>query len=303
MFFQLRRNLAMQWFAIRCGGIRDTEPILCRPGPLLIVSLVSQRDLLLYLLAVKSFYRAIGEGGILVLDDGTLTASGRALLGEHIRGVEFQELARIDTGPLPRGGCWERLAMILDLARDRYIVQLDSDTATTGAIDEVLACYRSNRAFLLATGAGRAIAPAAQCAVFARGLSSDHVQVAAERTFDDLPFRAGLRYVRASAGFAGFPRGGCDAGLLRQFSAAMADRLGKRWEEWGSEQVASNFLLANTTGAEVLPYPKYCCYGPGIRWKESVFLHFIGSHRFENGVYRRAGQRIIGELSGKAGAR
>jgi hypothetical protein len=134
-------------------------------------------------------------------------------------------------------------------------------------------------------------------------LPNSHIQVAAERTFDDLPMRGDLRYVRASAGFAGFPRGGCDANLLREFSAAMSERLGKRWHEWGSEQVTSNFVLANTVGAEVLPYPKYSCFAPMILWQEAAFLHFIGTYRFTNGVYAKLAQQTIHQFPRRGNAK
>jgi hypothetical protein len=136
----------------------------------------------------------------------------------------------------------------------------------------------------------------ATCAEYARNANGDHVQLLSERLLDSLDFEKGLRYVRASAGFAGFPRGGCRPDLLRAFSQSMERKLGSRWSDWGSEQVSSNFVLANTTDAQVLPYPKYACFDPTVPSDQSAFLHFIGTHRFERGIYAKLGQQAIGEL-------
>jgi hypothetical protein len=163
-------------------------------------------------------------------------------------------------------------------------------------VDEVVECYRANRAFLLGTQTGIEIVPVEKSAEFARRLPGSHLQIAAERNLDQIGFRPDLRYTRASAGFAGFPRATCDKELLRDFSVAMARRLGARWREWGSEQVASNFVLSNTDGAEVLPYPKYACFSPAVRWQDAAFLHFIGPHRFHQGLYGKLGQRAIEDL-------
>src|SRR3546814_15405810 len=59
------------------------------------------------------------------------------------------------------------------------------------------------------------------------------------------------------------------------------------WKRWGSEQVASNFLLANEPRVRPLPYARYMNY-----WKQTIdddarFLHFVGTHRYSDNEYRR----------------
>src|SRR3546814_1079040 len=55
----------------------------------------------------------------------------------------------VDTGPCPRGGCWERLLTLLDMRADAYVIQLDSDTIALGDIPEVVEAITSNRSFTL----------------------------------------------------------------------------------------------------------------------------------------------------------
>src|SRR3546814_2103893 len=66
------------------------------------------------------------------------------------------------------------------------------------------------------------------------------------------------RYVRGCAGFAGFARGG-DARMLAETFSQEATRLlgAERWARWGSEQVASNMIVANDPNALLLPYDHY----------------------------------------------
>ncbi len=61
--------------------------------------------------------------------------------------------------------------------------------------------------------------------------------------------------------------------------------LGDKWGQWGSEQVASNFAVANTAGAMVLPYPKYANFDLDMDPQAACFLHFVGTNRFDRGVY------------------
>ena len=44
------------------------------------VSMVSHRDLVMYLVAIRSLYAQIGEGAITVIDDGSLTAADITIL-------------------------------------------------------------------------------------------------------------------------------------------------------------------------------------------------------------------------------
>jgi hypothetical protein len=72
--------------------------------------------------------------------------------------------------------------------------------------------------------------------------------------------------------------------------------MGRRWEEWGTEQVTSNFLIASSPGGFVLPWPKYCCFYASEDVSQNALIHFIGTWRFRGGVYARLGKRVAAEL-------
>jgi hypothetical protein len=298
MFYRLRDTWARARFGYACRSILDTPPIRTLSAPLTIVSQVSHADQMLYLLAIKSLYRRIGAGEVVVLDDGSLTDRDHALLHAHIRGLSIVPIASIDTGPCPRGGTWERLLYILDRSAERYLIQMDSDTLSLGRLTAVLDNIHQNRAFTLGTAESRRITTLAEAAERAEGFSGSQINVAAEQAFRDLPDAATQRYIRGSSGFAGFARGGFTRRAVEGFSQAMAGLVGARWTEWGTEQVTSNYVVANSPDARILPYPAYACRWPDLAAERCEFIHFVGTHRFSDGLYARLGRHIIAELSG-----
>jgi hypothetical protein len=110
----------------------------------------------------------------------------------------------------------------------------------------------------------------------------------------DLP--PGSMYVRGCAGFTGFPPTPGMLNRLLQFSLCMSGKIGMgRWSAWGTEQVASNFLVANAAGTQVLPYPKYGT--PDAMNEETAFIHFIGSLRFVNDKYEKTSRTVIQRMA------
>jgi hypothetical protein len=127
---------------------------------------------------------------------------------------------------------------------------------------------------------------------------SPMVQAVCERSFDQLPEASSLSYLRGNAGFTGFARGSTNRTKIEWYSDLMRRIAGKTWDEWGSEQVASNLVISNTEGAVPLPFPKYCSYWahPDIPYDEASFIHFIGPHRYSNGFYIRKARKVIRSL-------
>jgi hypothetical protein len=297
VLFRARRWLKSRDHDLRCRGVLKTKPLRIVPSELRILSLLCHADVLMYLIAVKSLYARIGEGEILIIDDGSLTQSDRALLAEHLK-PHIAHIDDVPTGACPRGGCWERLLKIVDLTTNFYVIQLDADTVTRGEIPEVVDCVRSNRSFTLGTRLGKDFASAAEVVKLLGSAEDSHVQVCAERNLGNIPDAVRRRYVRGSAGFAGFARHSQSVAAVESFSKAMAELLGRKWLEWGSEQVASNYLIANSPEAVVLPYPKYACFDLRMDPGASSFLHFIGSNRFDRGVYARESRGFISSAEG-----
>ncbi len=122
--------------------------------------------------------------------------------------------------------------------------------------------------------------------------AKSHVQLVAEANFDKLRDFHSLRYVRGCAGFAGFARRSFTPEFVEAISRQMHAAIGDKWAEWGSEQVMSNIVVANIAQAVVLPHPKYAdCQK--MKAGQTAFIHFIGSCRFNGGIYAKRGVSVI----------
>jgi hypothetical protein len=299
--FRLQQAISTTRFDYFCKRILSTPPVQVEAGGLTAVSMVSKRDVLKYLVAAKTLLLELGEGRPVVLNDGSLEAKDMHLLSLHLRKIGFMNLYDTETGGCPRGGCWERLVTILCLARDGYVIQLDSDTITCGVISEVKECYRAKRSFTLGTGMGRAFVSLEESARMIEKSSSNHIQVVAERLLRATSDPDTRRYVRGSAGFAGFAREYFDVANLERFSIEMQRLTRSRWSDWGFE-IAFNYMVANSPIAEVLSYPRYACFDPRIERQESAFPHFVGPHQYRGQVHSNLARLGIVRLGRKQAA-
>lgn len=297
LFDHLNWRVKNRWHARVARAVLETPPLPARDDGVVLFSMIGARVLLPYLVAVKSFARGLGRGRVVIVDDGTLTAADRALLAHHLANPRIISIADVDTGPCPRGGTWERLLTILDLRRDAYVIQLDSDTVTVGPVDEVAAAIDAGRDFILR---GEAEAELRPVGAFVAQLRRDpsprpHIQHLIETRMD----RAGIaRYVRGCSGFAGFARSDEGRAPAEAFSRAAEALTGAdRWTEWGTEQVTSNVVLANRPDPLLLPYDRYLNF-----WDQGVpdsagLVHFVGTCRFNGRAYLDATRAAIAALN------
>jgi hypothetical protein len=302
MFYKQRDQFNRLKFGLACRGVRSTAPVKPDPdSPIALMTQLQHKDVLLALVAFKSFVARVPVGAFFVLDDGSLTADDQTLLQRHLEGVRFLGMQDAHSVACPTGGCWERLLSIARLVQDYYVIQLDSDTLTIGDIPEIGACVSDNASFVIGTWDKQDFETMAFRQERAQRIVDDsttrpHIQVAAESNFNKLADFETLRYVRGCAGFSGFGRGSFERGFVEELSGQMLAALGDRWREWGSEQVMSNIVVANTPGSRVLPHPKYCdC--TRIKNGETAFIHFIGSCRFTGGVYARLARGALSRLA------
>jgi hypothetical protein len=299
MLYALRDRVRRARFADECRGILRSAPIeLDTSGGMVLVSQLQHKDVLLFLLAVKSFTRHSRPGAVYVLDDGSLSPGDRSVLHAHIPGLSLLERADFRSAACPPGGTWERLLAIASLVRDHYVIQLDSDTLTIGPVDDVRVCVEQRTAFTLGTWDRQKVETMRERCDTAKkliGQSNDHVQLVAEAHFDKLHGFESLRYVRGCSGFAGFARQSFEREFVERISGEMWAAMGDKWAEWGSEQVMSNIVVANIPNAVVLPHPKYAdCHK--MQPELTEFIHFIGSCRFEGGKYARLAAQVIATL-------
>src|ERR1039458_8290527 len=130
----IRRKFQRTLHNLRCRGILKTAPLQIRDNGVKILSMVCHRDLIMYLVAAKSFYCKLGFGSFVVIDDGSLTAGDREILERHLSLPQIVHKDVVSTVGCPKGGTWERLLKILDLTHSSYVIQLDADTLTLGPI-------------------------------------------------------------------------------------------------------------------------------------------------------------------------
>lgn len=301
MFYALRQRLNYQWFNFKNRAVLATPPLVFDPDGPFFMTQLCRRDLFIYIAAVKTFSRAIRPSRVHALDDGSLTAADRALLRAHIDGIVFLELKDYRSPHCPSGGCWERLLAVADLCQSRYVVQLDSDTITLGALSEVQDCIVRECSFVISVKDDQQIEYMPSAVATARGhlLDGNGIQPVSEANFDQLENHEALKYARGCAGFSGFAKGATSREFIENISRQMFKAVGERWSEWGTEQVTSNIAVANSPLALMLPHPKYCnC--TRIQNGITQFIHFIGYCRFKGGIYARLVRAATGSLNEKS---
>ena len=295
------RKLRELHFNRTVRAVLAAPPVRSADDGVVIFSMIGTRVLLPYLVAAKSLHAQLGRGRFAILDDGTLTPNDKRLLDLHLDKPELRSIAAVDVGDCPRGGCWERLLTLLELRRDNYVIQLDSDTVTLGRVDEIAQAIDQRRDFTLRGEAGSAWLPVANFGGDFTDLpASAHVQMKIESLLPQVAAAGGglTHYVRGCAGFAGFAPGGPGRELADMFSRAASAQLGPEvWAQWGSEQVMSNLYIANEGEPVLLPYERYLNY-----WNEPVanaaaFVHFVGTFRYHGGAYAAAARQALDALS------
>lgn len=286
-----------QWrFNRSVRAMDDTPPLASGPLPLVALSMVQHRDVLPYLLALKSFARHHLPQQVVVVADPTLDESDRKRIRRHVPHVEFREAAEFQRQEIPQGGCWERLCAISEYCADSYVVQLDADTVTLAGLPEVESALKDGTAFTLGTEDDSRIVSCEAISAWARRRlqADEHVQLIAEAKLADIEGADELRYVRGCAGFAGYPRGSFNYARLASLSVRMRRLMPEHWDKWGSEQFTSNLLIASMENALVLPHPRYCA--PHRRSPDTRFLHFIGYVRYTTGLYAHLAWDIAARL-------
>jgi len=288
--------------ALAIADILDTAPIVPRLDGVVLFSMIGTAVVLPYLVAVKSLWHHLGRGRIALLDDGTLTGADRALLAHHCGDPEILSIKRVDTGGFPTGGCWERFLSILDRRTSEYWIQLDSDTVTLGPVPELSEALALNRSFTLLGGpdAGEELLKLGEFSrrFYPDGPAEGHIQTRIESRLSEVD-RPDWRYIRGCAGFAGFAAGGAGRPLAAAFLAQMERMVGPGdIATWGTEQIASNFHIANEPRAAVLPYGKYMNYWAEEWGADTSFVHFVGTHRYDNGAYQAASRSAIDRIRG-----
>jgi hypothetical protein len=281
--------------------VLETAPIVPLDDGVVLFSMIGTRVLLPYLVAVKSLHQHLGRGRIMLLNDGTLDAADRAVLAAHCGNPRIIEPHDVKTAPCPKGNCWERLLSILDLRAHDYVIQLDSDTVTLGPVPEIAAAIDANRSFTLGGGLedvayGFMSVPDMIRDIYAEGPVTEHVQSVIEASLGAMPGASALRYIRGCAGFAGFSKSTDGRKMAEKFAVDAGRIVGPRFAEWGSEQAASNVVVANDADPIQLPYDRYTNHWEEPLPHDPAFIHYIGTYRYARGSYVASTARAIRQL-------
>ena len=304
MFFNLRNKLNRHRFFEACKQIFITPPVTVTTNePVAVLTQLQHKDVILFLIAIKTFARQVPLSKVFIINDGSLTNDDFVMLREHIPIADFYDVKQFSEPLCPTGGCWERLFAIASFIDQFFIIQLDSDTLTLSALDEVIDYIKTNTGFVIGTWDSQEIESMNVCSERVQKNVNPtldaHVQMVAEAHFSKLDGSENLLYVRGCAGFSGFPKGSFKKQFIIDFSQKMENEIGSKWHEWGSEQVMSNVVVANLDKADVLPHPKYANCNK-MKRPDTCFIHFIGECRFKHSIYMKLAQNEIRKLISEA---
>lgn len=268
------------------NAVLNTRAVAVGHLPFTVLSMVHKRDVISYLVALKSFVRFCNPQRVVIVCDPSIDDGDRQTFRQHVPHVELIDAVESTHPEIPRGGCWERLYAITNIVHETYVVQLDADTVTALPIQEVASAVGSGFGFVLGEEPNQSLLGLdVTCRnAQSRLISRPHIQTYSEVAIAHVGLPANALYVRGCAGFTGFPKQSGMKEKLLDFSARMSAKLPGRWANWGTEQVASNYLVSNSSNTTVLPFPKYGT--PDVDDGNSSFVHFIGSMRFINNKYK-----------------
>jgi hypothetical protein len=295
---KIKKKFYRKTFDLSCRDVLRTPPVDLDEGSgLVVLSQTYHPDLVMYLVAAKTFAKYIKPALFVIVDDGLLPEDCN-LIVKHLRNVEFVDRRSVPNTVCPAGGTWERLLSVADYCERYFVIQLDSDTVTVKHPTEVEQRIQRAEAFTLPTQMGNAFVSVSEASATARRSDSQHVQIQAEKKLGEIEVIRNAHYIRGCSGFAGFPKGSIRRVDLEQFSTLMEGELGRKlWSKWGTEQFASNYMVANTQIKSTLPFEKYPYWRPGGDLTPAEIIHFIGDDRFTSGTYATTARQAITMLN------
>lgn len=295
---QARASLVKLHYLASARKVLCTPPLQRGDEPFTTLTMVGKRDLAAYLIAIKTFAHFAQPKRVITLCDPSITDNDKKLLAAHIPHGEFRSMEEYRDKRIPVGGCWERLNALCDAARESYVVQLDSDTVTTGPVPEVLSAVRTSRGFMMGCQPNQAFVGlntfAEMTSAYEQSLSGMHIHHLMEYHISRVGYPSDQRYATGWASFSGMPRSHDLQEKLFEFAGRLRKAVGQRICEWGSEMVASCFLIANSHDATILPFPKYCT--PLNGETGANLWHFVGSIRFRDFRYARASHLALAQV-------
>ncbi|HEX8200996.1 MAG TPA: hypothetical protein VF590_10945 [Isosphaeraceae bacterium] len=308
MLYRVRNALNYANFNLRTRAVWRTPPVPSEPGAgCELHTMLSARDLPLYLIAAKSLLRFYPSLAVVVHSDRTLKAGHEASLRHHLPGCrivaaeEADERARRELGT----GSFLLNCREFDASYRRLIdtelwssapkrIILDSDVLVLQRPEEVIAWVeRGDGSFLM----GQPPAPSADTAAAAPA-GPKHVQTIFKENLGRIGAALGQEPRFLDGGTGGFYGCGEELSLDRVESLVRACLdLGLPMRDWGADQCVLIYLLSGA-GAIRLDPGRYMNFLPDCigRLDQARVLHFIGTFRFYRNVYADLACRAIADL-------
>jgi hypothetical protein len=307
MLYRLRKRLNNLHFWLNARAVYDTPPTPCDPGAACTIhTMLGQAELLMYLVAIKSFLRFRPAARVLAHSDGSLTSEHEALLRSHIPGVrvigtlEADERARNSLNPFlsewrARDASWRRVVDTELWCETPRRMIIDSDILTISRPDAVLEWVAGSGPTRPLMFGSRDPLPAGP---IPEGTGKRHIQnIFRERL---------VQFAAEAKGRAEFYQGGTSGyyGCTRELSLAEIERLiraglaaGIPMAEWGGEQVLVVYVLSSSDPIR-LDKRKYFNFAPETMGQldEAAVTHFYGTFRFYRGIYQRLAAQIVRDL-------
>jgi len=303
MFYRLRNSFHYFFYDLFCRGILKTPPIASHPdGIYSIHSMLRERDVRMYLCAVKSFLSRLEGGAVYIHSDGSLSPRSIHLLERHlprcriITGQEAHQSALEHlSDPLRTlrsyGGCFDRLIDSVLFATGTCHLQLDADVITVAGPTAVCRWIdRPAQPILISDRRPRRSGAVPE--------TTDHIQSRLEADQGPIAERFGTPIEDTyglSAGFYGW-RDELSLGEIERLATVCESR-GHSMKRWGAEQVITTWLL-RAHGGQRLPTEKYFNFDATCSSfvKSAHMVHFYGTTRFRGNLFLRLSLREIARL-------
>jgi hypothetical protein len=298
-------------FRTYTGGIRLSPPIPCyADASCEIHTMLSKRDLPLYVVAIKSFLRFYRAVSVVVHSDGTLDATCESILRRHIPGCRIISYQDADRRAMDRLGTDSALhrCRSYDVSYRRLVdtelwgrtpsrIIMDADILVVNEPVEVISWIEGGPGsvpFLMGQP------PRTSCET---GVSSEntprHIQTIFKEKLELLGLQLGEVALFLDGTTGGFYGSNGQLSLEKiEMLLQASEKLGIPMTEWGGEQCMVIYLLS-CAGAKRLEPERYFNFFPDQMRKieRATLIHFIGSDRFYRHVYSKTAAEVVRQMS------
>lgn len=308
MFYRLRKRINTFRFGLAARGVYRAPPTPCDPGAdCTIHTMLGHADFLMYLVAIKSFFRFRPVARVAAHSDGSLTPEDEAMLREHVPGIrvvtreEANERAKSRLNPFllewrARDASWRRVLDTELFCETPRRMIIDSDILTIRKPDAVLE-------WVAGSGAGRPLMFGAPdgppTGPIPETPGPKHIQTVFREKLAGVATGSGRPpeyYQGATSGYYGCGTEVSLPEIERVLRAGMD--AGVPMAEWGGEQCLVVYLLSTSNPVRLDPR-KYANFAPEVvpRLNDVAVAHFYGTFRYYGGIYPRLAATAVREMS------